>query len=334
LISPGVDRLRPRICCRWASLLVVVCTVPAVSEPLYVKNLSPLTGLLGLPAQRLAAPQALNSFGLALHSSVASHYVTDNNAGEKLNLDGETARFALEARYGFSENWDVQVEVPWLKHSGGHLDSLIDNWHSFWGLPDGGRPDVDKNLLDYRYLGPDGSFALLDDSSGLGDVTVSVNRAIYSSPGAVASIGMGYKFATGDADEFLGSGGDDVFLALRFSGDHMSDLPLRWHGQLGYLRAGTWDVLAGAQERDVWFAGLAVDWQALDRVSFIGQLDLNSPPADSGLTALGDTAVLLSLGARWQFARSWSLDVNFVEDVQVETGPDVTFQASLRYTSD
>jgi hypothetical protein len=39
----------------------------------------------------------------------------------------------------------------------------------------------------------------------------------------------------------------------------------------------------------------------------------------------------LTLGARWRFAPDWSVDFNFVEDIQVETAPDVTFQASLRY---
>ena len=52
---------------------------------------------------------------------------------------------------------------------------------------------------------------------------------------------------------------------------------------------------------------------------------------DSDIDALGTDAILLSLGARWRFAPNWALDLNFVEDAQVETGPDVTFQASLRY---
>ena len=46
---------------------------------------------------------------------------------------------------------------------------------------------------------------------------------------------------------------------------------------------------------------------------------------------LGEEAVLLSVGARWRFARHWALDINVVEDARVETGPDVTFQASVRY---
>ena len=81
------------------------------------------------------------------------------------------------------------------------------------------------------------------------------------------------------------------------------------------------------------FAGLALDWAVVDTVSLIAQLDLHSAPMDSDLTALGDEAIMVSLGARWRFAQGWTVDFNFVEDARVETAPDITFQASLRYYS-
>ena len=101
----------------------------ADSEPLYVKNLSPVTGLIGLPSQRVAATQEAGSFGFALHTSIANNYVSDANSTEGLNLDGETLRFAFETRYGLAPDWDIQLEIPWLDHSGGEFDSLINGWH-------------------------------------------------------------------------------------------------------------------------------------------------------------------------------------------------------------
>ena len=44
-------------------------------------------------------------------------------------------------------------------------------------------------------------------------------------------------------------------------------------------------------------------------------------------------AVLATVGLRWRLASQWSLELAVVEDVAVETAPDVTFQASLRYRS-
>jgi hypothetical protein len=310
-----------------------MAAMPAVAaEPLYVKNLSLVAGLSGLPSQRDAATAESGTLVAALHSSLANQYVADSNSDEFLNFDGETLRFALELRYGLAQNWDVQLEVPWLDHSGGNLDDWIDDWHDLWGMSDGGRSDVPNDLLDYRYANRDGAgFSLQDSTSGLGDISLSLTHAFYRKKSSVASLVLGYKFSTGDEDDFLGSGGDDAFVALRFSGPQLSDLPLSWHGQVGYLRAGDSDVLGEVQEQDLWFAGLAVDWQVAQRWSLIAQVDSHAAPADSDLTALGDDAIMATVGVRWRFAPNWSVDVNVVEDIRVETSPDVIFQASLRY---
>jgi hypothetical protein len=323
---------------RMRTAIAVVLALPAygshyagASEPLYVKNLSPVAGLLGLPSQRDAHTTTSGGLAAALHSSVASHYISDSSSTEFLNLDGETLRFALDLRYGLAENWDLQLEVPWLDHSGGDLDSVIDDWHDLWGMSDGGRSDVPNDLLDYRYVTRDGGFGLQDDASGMGDISVSVNYAFYRNDKAAASLALGYKFGTGDEDDFTGSGADDVFLAMRFSGHHLSDLPLSWHGQVGYLRAGDSDLLEDYQEKDLWFAGMAMDWQFASKWSLLLQLDSHAAPLDSDITGVGDIAYMATLGTRWRFARRWALDFSVVEDIAVETAADVIFQASLAY---
>jgi len=308
---------------------LVVAASAAADEPLYVKNLSPVTGLLGLPAQRDAAP--VNGWGVDLHTSIASHYVFDLSDEEALLLDGETLRFALDMRYALGERWELQLEVPWLQHSGGNLDSLINGWHDLWGMSDGGRSNAEDDVLDYRYQSQDANFSLQDDASGLGDVSASVSYAFFRDDNAAAALTAGYKLGSGEEDDFLGSGGDDVWIAVRFSGDHLSDLPLSWHGQLGYLYADDSELLGSEQNNNLWFAGLALDWRVTERWSLLAQLDANAAPLDSDIDALGTEAILLSFGARWRFSPGWALDLNFVEDAQVETGPDVTFQASVRY---
>lgn len=324
---------QPRTLRGWKPLLLGVLLCPAAAqaaEPLYAKNLSPVACLIGLPSQRAAAAGPAGSLDVALHTSVASNFVSEFRDGEEINLDGETIRLALELRYALADKWDLQLELPWLDHSGGDLDSLIDNWHDLWGMSDGGRSEAPRDLLDFRYRG-DGAFSLQDDASGLGDTSLSVSYQFLDEERSAASIVLGYKFGTGDEDDFLGSGADDAYIALRFSGDHLSDLPLRWHGQLGYLRAGGSELIGSAQERDLWFAGLTLDWMVTEDWSLIGQVDGHAAPMDSAVKAVGESAIMVTVGARWRFAEHWSVDVSVVEDAQVETAPDVTFQASLRY---
>ena len=315
-----------------ALLGILVAFPAAASEPLYVKNLSPVAGLFGLPSQRTARPTEHGAFAAALHSSIASHYVNDSKADEFLNLDGETLRFALELRYGLVENWDVQLEVPWLDHSGGNLDKAIDNWHDFWGMSDGGRSRVPRDLIDYTYLtGREAVFRLEDSESGIGDTSLSTTWSFHRDDRSAASLVLGYKFGTGDEEKFTGSGADDAFVALRFSGDHMSDLPLSWHGQLGYLRAGESDLIEDYQEQDFWFAGVTMDWRFASNWSLLVQFDGHRAPMSSDITGIGDDAVMIAVGTRWQFAKHWSGEISVIEDIRVETAPDVTFQASFRY---
>jgi hypothetical protein len=321
----------PRRSSRWGIVVALLAPAALASEPLYVKNLSPVAGLLGLPSQREAGTLGRSELALALHGSVASHYVNDSSANDLLNLDGETLRFALELRYGLAQDWDLQLEVPWLEQSGGDLDSAIDNWHDFWGMSDGGRSSVPRDVLDYRYLSADGQFSLQDDTSGIGDISLALSHAFYRDQDSVLGVALGYKAGTGDEDDFLGSGADDVYIALRFSGEQLSNLPLVWHGQAGYLRAGDSNLLEGVQERNLWFAGLSVDWRVSRNWSVIAQLDGHAAPLDSELTGVGDDAAMGTLGARWYFAPQWSVEISVVEDIRVETAPDVTFQASLRY---
>jgi hypothetical protein len=92
-------------------LLLAVVALPAlgsapVSEPLYVKNLSPVAGLFGLPSQRAAQTTPHGEWTVDLHGSLANHYVNESNDTQYLNLDGETGRVALELRYGFLDNCD------------------------------------------------------------------------------------------------------------------------------------------------------------------------------------------------------------------------------------
>ena len=121
---------------------------------------------------------------------------------------------------------------------------------------------------------------------------------------------------------------------MRFSGAHLTDLPLYWHGQVGYLRAGDSDLLDGIQQQDLWFAGLSLDWRLNERWSLLAQLDGNAAPTNSDITAIGDSAGTFTGGVRWRFLPGWSVDFSLVEDIVVETAADVTFQASLRYRAD
>ncbi|MFV8818073.1 DUF3187 family protein [Haliea sp. E17] len=303
---------------------------PLAAEPLYVRDLGPVSGLFGLPVQRAALVLPEGQLELGLFGAIASHYIDDGHGGERLHLDGETDRLALTLQYGFYRDWDLRLELPWLRHSGGFLDSSIDGWHDFWGMSDGGRSVAPRDELLYGYQGQ-GGFLLEDDAAGPGDPTLSVSRQLIAGENLGALLSLGYKFSLADDDEFLGSGSDDIYLAVQVDGVLGSAGMLHWYGQGGYLYAGNSAMIERIQQRDLWFAGLGLEWRLAPAWALLGQLDSHAAVADSEIPALGDDSVMLSGGVRWRPAPDWALEFSVVEDIRVETAPDVTFQLGLRY---
>ena len=174
-------------------------------------------------------------------------------------------------------------------------------------------------------------FAHGDTASGLGDVSLGLSREVWRTPRAAVSLRGQVKFATGDEDDWLGSGSEDYSLGLGFSAVPTLESDWLWHGQLGYTRAGKIEQLGNIQERDLWFAGLGMEWRAWETVHLKLQLDGHGAPADSSLDQIGEPAIIASAGITWEPAPRWQLDFSFSEDLAVDTAADIVFQFGLRY---
>ena len=316
-----------------ASALCLSVAAPLQADPLYAKNLAPLAGLFGFPNLRTAQTLSRGQFSTAVHANLANNYSVDVSGDESVNFDGETLRFAFRAAYGFGGGWELEAEVPWLQHDGGELDATIENWHDFWNLPDGNRDDAPRDLIDIRYSGPGAAFDLGEDVDGWGDINLALVKSLWTSDTAAISARAGVKLGTGEEDDLLGSGSEDYYLSLNFSGDHRTDIPIVWHGQAGYLRAGDADVLGSIQEQDLWFAGLGMEWRTWEALHLKLQVDSHAAVADSTLTQLGDASVQITAGMNWLFAPGWEAEFSFSEDIAVDTAPDFVLQLGVRYRS-
>lgn len=84
--------------------------VPAASEPMWVENLSPLAGLVGLPPQRAA--QQASGWHIDTHLAVASHFVAAEDDSDSVIFDGETVRYSLAVEYGWRQGCVSTGSVP------------------------------------------------------------------------------------------------------------------------------------------------------------------------------------------------------------------------------
>lgn len=314
-----------------AGLISLFCTIPVAADPLYAKNFAPVAGLFGFPTMRNARTLGAGQFAAAVHGNIANNYTVDENVDEAVNFDVESRRVAFRAAYGLGAGWELEAEVPWLRHEGGDLDKLIEKWHSFWNLPDGNRDDAPRDLVNVRYAGPGAAFALEDEVDGWGDIQVALVKTLWTTDSAAVSARAGVKLGTGDEDDLIGSGSEDYYLSLNLSGDHRGKAPIVWHGQLGYLRAGDARVLGSIQEQDLWFAGLGMAWRTWEAVHLKLQVDSHAAAADSSLTQLGDVSVQITAGLSWLFAEGLEAEFSFSEDIAVDTAPDFVLQLGIRY---
>lgn len=317
-------------------LAVALCSGVLVSEaraqhsaPLAVVNQGPFVASRALPAQRqVSIPEGWSAL---VTSSLASHFVLESTDSESLRFDGETWTNTLELRYGLNDAWDIALRLPYVRHSGGFLDSPINNWHKALGLSDGGRSRSVDDQLGFTYLSGQNAIVFEDDEAGLADVSLAVNYAFYREAELQLGAFAEYHADTGSASALRGQGAAQATLGVRFSGAHLSGLPITWHGQVGATRTNADTLLGLPQKQTLWFYGLSADWALNAHWSVIAQYDGHSAPFDSALDPMGGQAGLLSGGVRYHFGGAWSIEAVVMEDIRVNTAPDVTFQAALRY---
>lgn len=297
------------------------------------KDLNPLTVVFGFPDSTEGAKTLpVGRHGLALTLASASHNIEAIEADERLAFDGETSRVALAWRYGVSDRLELGSEVSYLWHHSGNLDSLIEDWHDFFGLPDGPRETREQDQLEYSYLDNQGSrINLQRNTRGLGDVRLTAGWQLPGGPDHSRALRFSVKLPTGDAGRLLGSGGTDFSLGLAGEAAAIWNSS-RWSGhyRADVIRIGRPEFLTGRSKAIVGQVAGGLTYKA-GNVDLKAQARVRSALFESAIRNLGGVSVYLAFGAEFRMPRGYTLALSVGEDVRPDTAPDVTFQATLRY---
>ena len=244
----------------------------------------------------------------------------ESRSGEELIIDVENYRyeFALANRSG---NWITRL----VANEGGELDATIENWHDFFGLPQGKRDQFARGRIDLSYR-RDGEleYSQTDSSSGLGDISLALG---YQRPGATGWF-VGIELPTGSEENF--SGNEAVDFALWMTRSIPLDADTTAFGMLGVSFPGDGGNLEGLLVERIWAAQLGVEYRFGDGLAATGQLDLHSRTIDgSSLDAFGNS-VQIQLGLGWlEIFEQHRLDLFFSEDILVGSAPDISFGLRL-----
>lgn len=306
----------------------------ALAEVLPHHDSGPLTGIFGFP-ESTEGGKVVERGQYRWNASivVASHNIDETRASEVFRLDGESTRLAFTYQRGLWNRLDIGIEVPYVWHQSGSLDSIIESWHDFFSFPDGPRSIREQDQLEFFYA--DSQQNLIDISNnahGIGDVRVVAGWQLSTSENRSTALRLGIKLPTGSGDELLGSGGTDLSLALASDYDNLWGNPKT----SGFYRAsltilGRPDLLANRYKNVVGQLSIGLGYRAHRNVDLRLQSRIRSAVYDSKIENLGETSMALVFGTDLRLSDRYRLTLSVSEDVKVDSAPDVSFQIALVY---
>jgi len=299
-----------------------------------MRNLAPFAALIGVPGRW---PDA-NGYVADVTWNVASHSAFEDNAGATTFTDGETQAVTARIQFAATERLRIGVQLPWMRHSGGFLDSTIDSWHQFLGLNEGIRPKVEQDQLDYvlRRNGND-VYRFDEPVSGVGDMQVG---GAYEFGSLRSDTDAGYwaripwrmtlniKLPTGDADKLTGSGHTDVAVGIGWRSPD-DQRRIQWWLDAGLLFPGDVDIVGLETVTTAYYYDAALTWRVFRPIDLIVQIAGHDGLYSGDFPILRDESMQLALGGLWHVTRKATLRLGIYEDLLSESAPDFGIEVAL-----
>ena len=314
-----------------ASILLSLAPVSqAAGETLELRNTSPLAQIFGIPAMRGARAEG---WRLRFDVDAANSFTGGFNSSEFVFLDGETSTFSYTVKRGFLDRWEGGLEIPWVVHSGGRFDGLIDEFHDLFGLPDGGRPFAERGLTDY-FVQVDGVLEVDVNSktSDLGDIRGWLGYGIYETPDRSLVSRLHLKLPTGRARNLSGSGAVDVALGIDYVDEALlSIVGVQLSLGAGLTFIGKGDLLRDRREALVPYGHIGLRRQVgrMNRLGLLAQLDAHGALFDAELSHLGEPVLQGTLGFQFDFTPKSRIELALIEDLSGAAAADVIFKLSV-----
>ena len=313
------------VCCQGAG----AAQAPGFDGPLRVRNVSPVMQLYGTP--RMSGARVLrDGWETTFGFEVGNIFHSEDRAGTFAFFDGETyvASYRLRGHLRGPLEWGI--ELPYVAHTGGGLDAIIDEFHEAFGLPDGMRDVASRDQLDFLIESDGVVYADFTDSKrALGDVRLFGGVQLIDEPDTALALRGLIKLPTGELTDLSGSEATDVSVWLEAQRDFAFAWPLSLTLGAGTAYLGRGELIPHRQRRWVAVGHLGLHWRISERILLQGQLDAHDQVIDTGNPLVADTGILGTLGARVDVTPRLWMDLGLIEDLDAKSGSDVVFQLLL-----
>lgn len=302
--------------------------------PFYTHNQSPLIHFLGLPNSEGGVLTSAGKWGLMFHINVANNASSKRIYHERIYLDGEMFRGDISFRYGVNTWLELGLDIPVVRHSSGLMDPLIAGWHETFDLPGRARKAMPTDAIRYVY-NVDGvnQIEMTHPNTGVGDISLLGGIKLVDGINHHLCLRCGLKMPTGNKNGLIGSGTMDYSLQLNGTlalNKGLVSSQLFYGG--GILFLGQGGLLEDIQRNSVGFGSLGWAMGVGHRIVPKIQMDWHtSVYGGSNTKQLGKTSIQLVLGADWVLGAHGVVQLGFVEDLIVNTAPDVVFHVGYNY---
>jgi hypothetical protein len=283
---------------------------------------------------RRAATQPEGEVGFAVQGAWSDIEEVQHNPpwapDESVAFDGETARLTFRSRYGLADRVDIEAELPFLYAFGGNLDSFIEDYHAFFGLPDAKRDEYPDDQIDMHVQsGDDVLYDLEGNELGLGDIPIFLTVAVREEDGDGPGVALrgGVELPTGSQSKGFGNG--EVDFGLGLLGERSWG---RWTvtGGVDLVFPGQSDRMRAAPEHsyeDQFSFHLTGECRWSDHFSLIAGTVWTSRMINSvGLEEINSEVFDLGVGFLFDTGPASRVAFSVHEDIVAATGADLTIQ--------
>lgn len=239
-------------------------------------------------------------------------------------VDGEQRTLDLELRRGLVPRVELELRVPVMWRGAGSLDGLI-NWYHRWShLPDGGRPSFETDRYRVLANGVSGPRSWDESGSGLGNVELGTRVALGRGPWTTSLVSRA-ALPTGSGP-FAGHGlgaGLQLLAGRR--------LGARWDlaTGLGATAQSDNDVDGFRYAPLRGHAFVAAEWFAWRRVHLLAESSWSSRLI-RGVPNYSPVQSYLRLGGRLSLDSGWAIEAGFSEGLYHQrTTTDVAFSLGV-----
>jgi hypothetical protein len=245
------------------------------------------------------------------------------------HLDVELSELNIRYKKDMPGLFELGVDVPLVRATGGFLDRPLAWYHRAFGFPDYNRSDRPQNHFLYE-IRRNGALLIRgeNDRAGVGDMRVTFKKTIMEIP-VTAGLLAAFELPTGNARIGYGNGSLDSSLAFLLDYHLNGDTLLS--GNVGVVFPGDLKAHQRVGLRTFFYGGTAVEYLFLDDLSVLVQFMMQSSPyPETGISQIDRTGMLLVLGGRY-YAGAGSLEFSLSEDPNTSGAPDFALNVTYKY---